>query len=186
MIRRINLIAGPAAGKSTTSAFLFSEIKRYCNINNIDTKVELIQEFVKNWAWGGRKIDGWDQWVILINQLEREYHLLRDNRVDLIVTDSPLLMYPYYAERGNCPVRESIIHIVREFDIQFPALNIFLRRNNKKYFQHGRYETLEQAREADEGIKSHLICRGISFMEFDYEDSESILDYVLKSVLPRI
>jgi len=47
----INFYAGPGAGKSTTSAKIFAALK------DRGECAELIQEYVKTWAWEGKKLD---------------------------------------------------------------------------------------------------------------------------------
>jgi hypothetical protein len=186
MIRRIGLVAGPGAGKSTTAAWLFSQLKLFVNDKDVNIKVELVQEYVKELAWRGHKIRPWDQWDILSQQLMREYNLLH-NGVDILVTDSPITMYPFYGRRANCPANEAIPLVVNEFNYEFPILHIFLHRDDKSYFQHGRYETLSQAREADEGIRKVLAEMGIPFKEFSFRDQSAILQYVLENAVePRL
>ena len=54
MTQIISLHSGPGTGKSTSAAQLFAELKqRHCS-------VELVREYVKKWAWEGRKISGFD------------------------------------------------------------------------------------------------------------------------------
>jgi len=51
----INLWGGPGTGKSTSAAHLFGMAK-IAGVN-----AELVQEYVKSWAWEGRTIHSFDQ-----------------------------------------------------------------------------------------------------------------------------
>jgi len=58
MTRVINLLGGPGVGKSTAAAKLFAKYK------DEGKSVELVREYVKDWAWEGRKNTAW---TILMN-----------------------------------------------------------------------------------------------------------------------
>ena len=82
---RINLLAGPGSGKSTTAAWLFSELK----IRHIS--VELITEYVKSWATQKRQVTTFDQVYLFGKQMQYEYRFL-NNGIKNVVTDSPLIL----------------------------------------------------------------------------------------------
>ena len=84
MTKIINIIAGSGCGKTTTAAGLFYEMKK------LGLSVELVQEFVKTWAWQGKEIVREDQPTILDEQHNREMMLY--NKVDFIITDSPIIL----------------------------------------------------------------------------------------------
>jgi tRNA uridine 5-carbamoylmethylation protein Kti12 len=86
----VNLFAGPGSGKSTTAALLFGELK----LRGINT--ELVREYVKTWAWNDRKVGEMDQLYLLGKQSSYENMLY--NKVDVIVTDSPVLIAGVYEE----------------------------------------------------------------------------------------
>lgn len=62
----INLYGGPGAGKSTSAAFLYYLLKA----NGFN--VELVREYVKDWAWEKRVITNYDQIYFLGKQVRRE------------------------------------------------------------------------------------------------------------------
>jgi hypothetical protein len=153
-IRRINLWGGPGCGKSTTSAELFSDIKKYM-INREDRiSIELVREFAKEYAWTEASISGFDQLIISTEQLRREYQLLRDNRVDMIVTDSPIHLGYVYANLYNAHAKEAILKSSLEFEREFPSINIYITRGDRPYDCRGRYQDENGAREIDEEISS--------------------------------
>ena len=68
--------------KSTSAAQLFAELKQ----RHVST--ELAREYVKKWAWEGRKISGFDEYYFVGHQIREESLLF--GKVDYIVTDKPL------------------------------------------------------------------------------------------------
>ena len=83
----INLYGGPGTGKSTSAAYFYYLLKAQ------GKNVELVREYVKDWAWEGRKISTYDQIYFLGKQVRRESMLY--GKVDWIVTDSPIMMNLY-------------------------------------------------------------------------------------------
>src|ERR1041385_3278977 len=90
----INLYGGPGSGKSTAAAFFYYLMKKD------GLSVELVREYVKDWAYEKRGIGTYDQIYFLGKQTRRESMLY--SKVDWIVTDSPVMMNLYYAQR-YCP-----------------------------------------------------------------------------------
>lgn len=134
-IRRLNLIAGPGRGKSTLAASLFSEFK-----NNSKLTVELITEFVKPWAYMGRRPKGFDQVFITASQMHAESIPL-DAGVDLVITDSPLILGGYYASPNLQPL---IFDLANKFEESYPSINIVINWN-KPYTQIGRFQSESEA-----------------------------------------
>jgi len=161
MIRRINLFGGPGTGKSTMAAGLFYELKSLSNKNNHNKQYELVREYVKNWAWEGRKISGYDQFYIFSKQLRAEEICLK-NGVDVIVTDSPLALSYMYTVTYNLEARSEIRNATLAFEKQYPSLNVMLvRDDNKPYNSKGRFQTLEEARQLD--LMSRLTLKNLEF-----------------------
>lgn len=61
---RINLYAGPGAGKSTTAAMQFAKLKIAGH------SIELVSEYVKAWAIAKRQVVGFDQIYLMGKQLQ--------------------------------------------------------------------------------------------------------------------
>jgi hypothetical protein len=175
---RINLYGGPGSGKSTTAAWLFSELKLH------GFSVELVNEFCKSWAYQGRKIKRFDQIYLFGKQHQAEYKCLT-NGVKHIVTDSPLILPCIYGEKYcGKEISVPLEMLVKEYDKEFPCYNIFLDRGEKKYIQEGRYESLEQAQEIDRITKAKLIelYGEKSFITAGYRDRNYILQNVLTTI----
>ena len=62
-IRRIGLFGGPGTGKSTLSAMAYSKLK------TMGINVELVQEYVKSWAYEKRMVSSFDQLYLLAEHM---------------------------------------------------------------------------------------------------------------------
>lgn len=169
---RINLFGGPGAGKSTTAAWLFSELKKK------NLSVEHVGEYVKAWAYQKRPVKRFDQVYILGKQMQAEYRFLSAG-VRHIITDSPLFNSYLYAPEE---LRNPILAIIREYDAEHPSVNIFLDRGNKTYHQEGRYQSYEEAKEFDEKLKADLKSTRTPFLILDYSEPYRILEAALNSI----
>ena len=87
----INLFGGPGSGKSTTAALLFAKLKM------LDVNAELVQEYAKELVWNG--VTDLEQWDVYIEQKKRIYSLI--NKVDIIISDSPLELSYYYGRNNH-------------------------------------------------------------------------------------
>ena len=139
-IRRINFLAGPGAGKSTVAARLFGELKA----KGYD--VEQVSEYIKKWAYEGKKPQSFDQLYAFAKQLRNEETLLRC--VPLIITDSPLIVNVAYTKYYNCPYYRELLDLVSHFENEYHSLNLFIDRT-VDYVEKGRYQNLDQALELD-------------------------------------
>ena len=90
-IRRICLYAGAGAGKSTTAARIFADLK----IKGY--KTEYVSEFIKSWAYQGRFPKSFEQMYVFAQQTYLEDSLMP--HVDSIVTDSPILLNVAYSKK---------------------------------------------------------------------------------------
>lgn len=173
MTQIISLHSGPGTGKSTSAAQLFAELKqRHCS-------VELVREYVKKWAWEGRKISGFDEYYFVGHQIREESLLF--GKVDYIVTDKPLLMDIYYAEKYAGPtIARGIRAAVTSYyeacaEAGHQHLHVFLKRS-KPYDKRGRFEDEVTARSMDLDIKVLLQQLGYSFEEIG-TSSEMVRQY---------
>lgn len=163
----INLFAGPGAGKSTLAAEIFHKLKTY------GRSVELVREYVKDWAWEGRKIKPFDQFYITAQQFKRESVLY--GKVDYIITDSPVVLGSFYEEyyQNSEILWPSIERLMKDLDSQKITrhCNFFISRN-KKYVHSGRFETEDQARAIDTELSIWLKKKGIPFEYVGMNDEE--------------
>ena len=87
----INFYGGPGSGKSTAAAGLFY------NMKIAGYSVELTDEFAKECVWEGNIPMLADQLWVLGHQHRKILRL--SDKVDYIITDSPVLLSPIYRER---------------------------------------------------------------------------------------
>lgn len=162
MTKIINLYGGPGTGKSTSAAYLYYALKQK-GIN-----AELVREYVKEWAWEGRKIDIYDQIFFLGKQLRKETLLY--NKVDYIVTDSPIMLSAYYAEK-HCPdlifqgIRGCVKAIYEQAEKDgLKHIHVMLKRS-KGYNAAGRYQSENEALQIDTEIKKLLDETNLHYLE---------------------
>lgn len=155
MTKIINLIAGPGSGKSTIAADTFAKLKWH------DVNAELATEWVKEAAWEDRKAVLEDQIFLFGQQHWRIHRLL--GKVDVIVTDSPLILNVYYGRLHG--VSESLINLIVEEHNKLNNINIFVERQ-KKYNPAGRWQDESGARQIDVGLKGVLDEFKIPYLSF--------------------
>lgn len=174
----INLYGGPGTGKSTGAAFLYHQLK----IQHINA--ELVREYVKEWAWDSRTISMYDQIYFLGKQTRKESMLY--GKVDWIVTDAPIMMILYYAQK-YCSVsvsegvRAAVLALYRQCaDDGINHYHVLLNRNSP-YQSEGRYQSEKEALEMDEEIRKLLVSLKIPIIEA--QTGEDNLKIVLKNLL---
>ena len=150
----VNFIAGPGTGKSTIAANVFAELKWF-NVN-----AELITKFVKDKVWEN-SLD------VLKNQLymfTKQYYRLQwaANYVDVVITDSPLVMSLVYGEKES----DAFKTLVMEKFMTHYNLNFFLKRK-KPYNPVGRDQAEEKAMGLDNKLKSILEEYELPYMTFN-------------------
>jgi len=165
----INLFGGPGSGKSTTAAAVFSLLKMH------DINAELITEFAKDLAWEERFITMNNQVYIWGKQYHKMWRV--KDHVDVMVTDSPLLLGLIYGERNPECFNEMILHSFNTFD----NMNYFLLRM-KSYNPKGRVQTKEKAKQLDDEISTALSENNIRFkiVPGNYEGVNDIAKRVLR------
>ena len=163
----INLFGGPGASKSTTSAGVFSLLKLQ------GVNCELVTEFAKALTWRDSKNCIKDQVYILGNQYHNMF-ILKD-KVDVIITDSPLLLNLLYED-----VSELHTKFALELFNRFDNLNYYINRK-KEYNDIGRRQTENEAITIDYKCKKMLYTNEIDYeqVDGDYECINKIVDDVL-------
>jgi len=152
----VNLFGGPGTGKSTGAAYIFSMLKMH-GIN-----AELVTEFAKDKTWESN-------FTALNNQayiFGKQYYKMSRcaDQVDVIITDSPLLLSSIY---NSSPILGDIFNqtILNVFN-SYENFNYVLNRV-KPYNPIGRNQTEEESAIITEQIVSMLEENDI---EFEYQD----------------
>lgn len=149
----INVYGGPGVGKSTSAAYLYYLLK------SGQHNVELVREYVKNWAWEGRKFSVYDEIYFLGKQVRHESMLF--GKVDWIITDAPVYMTAYYASIYCSPklahgVAEAAQAFYQQAEVDgHQHIHLMLKRT-RPYNPDGRYQTEAQAAEVDAGVRAML------------------------------
>jgi hypothetical protein len=130
----INFFAGPGAGKSTTKAGLFFEMK------HLGYRVETVEEFAKELVYDEAFRVMENEMYMLGEQDRRQRSLL--GKVDYVLTDAPLLKSAFYV-RGVYDHPAYVQHIERLFDT-YENLNVWIQRS-KPYLPYGRTQTEAEA-----------------------------------------
>ena len=127
----INLFGASGSGKSTGASYIFSLLK----LKGLEC--EIAPEFIKEKVWEGR-IDsfcGGNQIYIFGKQFYRISRL--QNKVDFIITDSPVLLSNVYGDMNVLPPHFK--DVVREVHKSWDSMNYFIERE-KPFNPNGRNE----------------------------------------------
>lgn len=173
----INLYGGPCAGKSTGAAHLFHKLK------TLGANVELVREYVKSWVWEARKFSTYDQLYFLGKQIRQESLLF--GKVDWIITDSPVLMNLYYAQK-YCPLvisegvrAATLAYYHQSEDDGHKHVHVFLNRT-KPYLSHGRFQSEDEAKEIDDEVRK--VMRHLKFPFIETTSEEADLEVLLETI----
>ena len=150
MTRVINFYGGPGSGKSTMAAALFADLK-FRGVN-----CELVTEYAKEKVWelGDTQAAG----ALVFNAedylFSKQHYRLRrcEGRVDVIITDSPLLQKLIYIDKCDLP---SLRPVILDAYALYDNHDFFVVRA-KLYNPKGRYQTEDQARVMDGVIREKL------------------------------
>ena len=151
MTKVINLFGGPGAGKSTTAAGLFVELKHR------DIKCELVTEYAKDMTYEKRHAILADQLYMLAKQNRRVSRL--NGVVDYIITDSPLIIGLMYTP---IDYYSAFAPLVWEVFDSYRNINFYLNRK-KAYQTYGRNQTETEARQIDIDMVTLLINHGVKY-----------------------
>ena len=150
----VNFFGGPGSGKSTLAAGVFSELK----FNNINC--ELAFEFAKDLTWEKRYKTFEDQIYIFGKQYHRIKRLM--GQVEVIITDSPLLLTPIY----DAEKRETLKQLALEEHNKMWTYNAFITRK-KEFNPKGRLHNEAEAKNLDRIIMDMFDNNDVAYEVFD-------------------
>lgn len=169
----INLFGGPGAGKSTGAAYIFSKLKM-AGVN-----AELVTEFAKDKVWEGNKEVFKNQAYIFGKQYFKISRCA--DKVDVIITDSPLLLSIIYND--NPVLGDSFNETVKNVFSSFNSMNYILSRE-KEYNPVGRNQTESEAKEVDVQVRAMLDQEKIPYEIV--AGNELGYDYIVDRVLEQL
>ena len=162
----VNLFGGPGTGKSTLMAKIFSELK----VQGYDC--EMVTEFAKDLVWEKRNETFKDELYIFAKQNHRLFRV--NGKVDIIVTDRPLLLTNAY----NQDDKELCSLCLKTFN-QYNNLNFLLKRETV-YQENGRNQSEKEAIQIDKITQGLLESNGINYYTVNNNDLADIIK-VIKS-----
>jgi hypothetical protein len=166
----VNLFAGPGAGKSTGATYIFSKLKM------LGIDAEYVSEFAKDKVWEENERVFHSQFYITGKQ---SWKILRCNgKVDVIITDSPILLGAMYSDDNPLLIPA----IKYEFD-KYDNVNLFIQRA-KKYNPNGRNQTENEAKEIDDKIIDFLNANNVRYRTiFGNEEGYNVaIEYILERI----
>ena len=169
----VNLFGAPGAGKSTGAAYIFSKIKM-AGVN-----AELVTEFAKDKVWEESKEVFNNQIYIFGKQSFKISRVM--NKVDVIITDSPIILSSFY--NSDETIQEELDALVMKTFNSYNNMNYFIERV-KPYQEKGRFQTEKESDQIADEVSTLLDEK-----EVDYEviagDTEGY-DYIVKQILHKL
>lgn len=170
----VNLIGAPGVGKSTSMAGVFSKLKQ------LGVDCEQATEFAKELVWERREETFKDELYIFAKQYHRLFIVV--GKVDVVVTDRPLVITAYYNGASAKPIKGLSEMAIEAFK-EYKNINIFLNRV-KKYNPNGRNQTEEESDQISVGIRQILDDNHIDYDVLDADEKvvDKVVDMVLKEL----
>lgn len=167
----LNFFGAPGTGKSTGAAYTFALLKM-AGVN-----AELVTEFAKDKVWE-ETVEVFKNQAYIFGK--QSFRLSRcADKVDVIVTDSPLLLSVIYNKEER--LTDNFNNCVLDVFSSYNNMNFLLNRV-KKYNPIGRYQTEEESDKIGKEIKDTLDWYDIDYFEVDGCESgyRLIVDRVLE------
>lgn len=164
----VNLFAGPGSGKSTTCAGVFSKLK-LAGVN-----CEMALEYAKDKVWEN-SLDVLDDQIYVFGKQLHRIKCLKD-KVDVIITDSPILLSSIYNKEESNYFDDLIVEQFRKFN----NINYYVVRD-ESFDMTGRIHNHEESLEKDDQIKALLSKYDISYkMVYKHNSVDTIVNDVMK------
>jgi thymidylate kinase len=167
----VNLMSGPGVGKSTMCAEVFTLLKK----RGIETEMAL--EYAKDVVWeeSYKKLD--NQIYIFGKQHYRVWRL--NGKVQVVITDSPLLNSIIYDKTNNQLLKDLVIYEFKKMN----TLNFYIDRE-VDYNPNGRMQTLEQALQVDQNYLQLLDTNQIGYTSIP--KGEPGVNIIVEQILNKI
>lgn len=166
----VNLFGVPGSGKSTGAAYIFSKLKMH------GVNAELITEFAKDKVWEESTEVFRNQVYIFGKQYFRMSRCI--DKVDVIVTDSPLLLSKFYNQSDilGDEFDNLVVKVFHSFNNKS-----FLLNRVKPYNPNGRFQTESESDAMSSSMRDLLMSNRVDFLEVD--GCEDGYDQIVRDVL---
>lgn len=172
----INLFGGPGVGKSTRMGEIFAKLKKD------DISVEMAPEFAKEMVWQEETPQILNNQIYIFGVQQNRIHRLL-GKVDVIITDAPLMNSILYDSTGNESFHQLAYDQFKELD----NINILLEREDQDYQNNGRVQDEVDAKKIDERLKRILTEYSIPYYRFRmHADKELIFESVYENLPENI
>lgn len=171
----VNLFGAPGSGKSTMMAALFSKLKM------AGYDVEMTPEYAKRKVWE-ESFDVLNDQVYIFGKQYHSMHILQ-GKVDVVITDSPLLLSMYYVAHNETPVNieNTLKWLALAAHHNMDNLNIMVNRV-KPYNPKGRMQNVFESDEIGIELKTILNKYSVEYIDVhgNYGSINVITDYIIK------
>lgn len=169
----VNLFGAPGAGKSTGAAYVFSKLKM------LGVNAELVTEYAKDKVWEENDAVFKNQAYIFGKQYFRISRLY--GKVDVVVTDSPLLLSSFY---NTCELLgEEFNSLVCNVFNSYSNINMFIDRV-KEYNEAGRFQSEKDSDLVARSLGLFLTKHGVACKH--YPGDISGYDCIVQDVIEHI
>lgn len=165
----INILGAPGSGKSTLSHGLMFEMKRK------GYNVEYVNEYAKDLVWEERFNMLLDQQEYIFAQQHKKISRLK-NKVDYVVTDSPLLLFLYYGRNYGKEFKDFVKFVNNQYNNYY-----FYIERAHEYKSIGRTQTEKEANELNKDLLKILEEEKIE-LKHTYGSEEGI-EFILKNII---
>ena len=164
----VNYFAGPSAGKTTAALELTAALKKE------GYNVEYVSEFSKELVLENR-IDELSNQEFVTDEQYHRLDRLR-NSVNIIVTDSPVLLGKVYGEKS---ISEEYSKQIEDYHNSFETLNLFITRGNT-FQTEGRVHNLEESKALDNKIITMLQDNNVKYYTVKQNDTANTVNAINK------
>ena len=170
----VNLFGPPGSGKSTGAAYIFSKLKM-AGIN-----AELVDEFAKGKVWEENK-EAFNNQVYMLGKQYFKMSRCAD-KVDVIVTDSPLLLSILYNKNSEVlgqPFNDLVANVFNSYNNKNYLIN-----RVKPYNPKGRLQTEEESNDLRQPLINIMNDYNVNFIEYDgvEDDYNKIIEEIISLV----
>lgn len=156
----VNFYAGPGCGKTTAALELTAALKKS------GYNVEYVSEYAKELVLEGKTDELKNQQLVTDEQYHRLDRLR--NAVDIVVTDSPVLLGLIY---GKDSLNDEYKAKIRQYYDSFENFNMFMLRDRSTGYQtEGRLQTEQESIALDADIENMLKAQNIFYGRYKRDD----------------